>query len=541
MYGRGLMENGPARIQQLPRLWPSRAYYGWAIVFTSFFISIAQVPMYGPVFSVFVRPIEDELGWSRTTITVAFTAGSLGGALLASVVGPIVDRYGARGVMSVTGLLVTAGLLAIAAMTEPWHFWVAYGAARTVSVAGVGLGTSVAIANWFIRMRGRAIAMRAAGQRTGQAIVPLLILPVLLTLGWRESFLVLGVVAAVFITVPSLLFIRRRPEDFGLRPDGDSAPVHLRPDPNHPHPPLRGDLSPQGRGESNSPRDASTPLRSAQHDNFTRERGADRAPTRDAPTPSEVPASAGTTAASAEYSWTLREVRGTRTLWLLTVGMAAGLAAQIAINVHAVANFEDKGISQGLAVTVASIFTGVAAVSMMGWGVLVERFHVRYVSMSAMGLFFLAMGVLLVAETYPMAVLFAVLFGLGTGGWTVAQMIMIPNYFGRLHAGSIKGFISPVEGLLGISGPLVAAFVFDTTGSYDAAFVAAAATFAVGCAAFYLAKPLRAPPVHPHPNPLPSRERGPDSPRDASTPLRSAQHDNAPLPPGEAGARERGG
>ena len=438
------MESGPARIQQLPRLWPSRAYYGWAIVFTSFFISIAQVPMYGPVFSVFVKPIEDELGWSRTTITVAFTVGSLGGALLASVVGPIVDRYGARGVMSVTGLLVTAGLLAIAAMTEPWHFWVAYGVARTVSVAGVGLGTSVAIANWFIRKRGRAIAMRAAGQRTGQAIVPLLILPVLLTLGWRESFVVLGVVAALFITIPSLMFIRRRPEDFGLRPDGDSAP-------EHPHPNL-----PPSRGKG----------------------------------PGGVPAFAGTTE---EYSWTLRQVRATRTLWLLTLGMAAGLSAQIAINVHAVANFEDKGISQGLAVTVASIFTGVAAVSMMGWGMLVERIHVRYVSMAAMGLFFLAMGVLLVADTYPMAVLFAVLFGLGTGGWTVAQMIMIPNYFGRLHAGSIKGFISPVEGLLGISGPLVAAFVFDATGSYDAAFVAAAGTFAVGCAAFYLAKPLRVP------------------------------------------------
>ena len=456
------MESGPARIQQLPRLWPSRAYYGWAIVFTSFFISIAQVPMYGPVFSVFVKPIEDEFGWSRTTITVAFTVGSLGGALLASVVGPIVDRYGARGVMSVTGLLVTAGLLAIAAMTEPWHFWVAYGVARTVSVAGVGLGTSVAIANWFIRKRGRAIAMRAAGQRTGQAIVPLLILPVLLTLGWRESFVVLGVVAALFITIPSLMFIRRRPEDFGLRPDGDSAP-------DHPHPNLPPS---RGKGSGGVPASAGT--------------------TEVHPHPNPLPSRERGPEAE-EYSWTLRQGRATRTLWLLTLGMAAGLSAQIAINVHAVANFEDKGISQGLAVTVASIFTGVAAVSMMGWGMLVERIHVRYVSMAAMGLFFLAMGVLLVADTYPMAVLFAVLFGLGTGGWTVAQMIMIPNYFGRLHAGSIKGFISPVEGLLGISGPLVAAFVFDATGSYDAAFVAAAGTFAVGCAAFYLAKPLRAP------------------------------------------------
>lgn len=423
------METGPARIQHLPRLWPSRAYYGWAIVFTSLFISIAQVPMYGPVFSVFVKPIEDELGWSRFTITVAFTVGSLGGAVLASIIGPLVDRYGARGVMGATGLLVTVALLSVAAMTEPWHFWLAYGTARTMSVAGVGLGTTVAIANWFIRMRGRAIAIRAAGQRGGQALMPLLILPVLLTLGWRESFVVLGVVAAVFISLPSLVFIRRRPEDFGLRPDGD------------------------GEGAADAP----------------------RARTSD------------------EYSWTLREVRSTRTLWMLTAGMASGLAAHIAINVHAAANFQDKGIPDGLAVTVVSIYTGVAAISMIGWGVLVERVHVRYVSMAGLALFVLAMGVLLVAETYAMAVLFGVLFGLGTGGWTVAQMIMIPNYFGRLHAGSIKGFISPIEGLLGISGPLVAAALFDATESYDAAFMGAAGAFAVACAAFYFAKPLRVP------------------------------------------------
>ena len=438
------MESGPERIQQLPRLWPSRAYYGWAIVFTSLFISIAQVPMYGPVFSVFVKPIADDLGWSRTTITVAFTVGSLGGALLASAIGPLVDRYGARGVMGGTGLLVAAALLGVAAMSEPWHFWLAYGAARTASVAGVGLGTTVAIANWFIRMRGRAIAIRAAGQRGGQALMPLLILPVLLSVGWRESFVVLSIVAALFISLPSLVYIRRRPEDYGLRPDGERAP-------DHPHP---------------------NPLPS-------RERGPGGGTPR--------------AAAAGEHSWTLREVRGTRTLWMLIVGMAAGLAAHIAINVHAVANFQDKGIPEGLTVTVVSIYTGVAAVSMMGWGVLVERVHVRYVSMAALALFVVAMGVLIVAETYPMAALFGMLFGLGTGGWTVAQMIMIPNYFGRLHAGSIKGFISPIEGLLGISGPLIAAALFDATGSYDTAFMGAAGAFAVACVAFYLAKPLRVP------------------------------------------------
>ena len=420
----------------LPRLWPSRAYYGWAIVGTSFLISIAQVPMYGPVFSVFVRPIEDDLGWSRSAITLAFTVGSLGGSLLAAALGSAIDRYGGRPIMAGAGVVAAAGLLGVAAMSEPWHFWAAYGAARAASVAGVGLGMSVAIANWFVRKRGRAMAMRAAGQRAGQAVVPLLILPVLLWVGWRESFAVFAVATLLFVAAPSLLFVRRRPEDHGLVPDGES--------------------------------------------------GGGRTPTGGAPTgPGED--------AAGERSWTLPEARRTRTLWMLAAGMALGLAAQIAVNVHAVANFQDKGISEGLAVTIASVFTGVAAISMAGWGALLERTHVRIVSIASMSLFFVAMGVLLVADTYPLAVAFAVLFGLGTGGWTVSQMIMIPNYFGRLHAGAIKGFISPFEGLVGISGPMIAAFIFDATKSYDAAFLGAGAAFTVGACAFYLAKPLRAP------------------------------------------------
>lgn len=413
--------------RRLSKLWPRRVFYGWAIVYVSFLISIAQVPMYGPVFSVFVKPIEEELGWSRSTITMAFVAGSAGGSLMAAVIGSALDRYGSRGVMAWTGLIVAMGLLGVAAMSEPWHFWVAYGAARAAAVAGVSLGTTVAVANWFVRMRGRAMAIRAAGQRGGQAIVPLLILPVLLLAGWRESFVVFAVASVLLITIPSLVWIRRRPEDFGLEPDG-----------------------------------------------------------------AVMPNSNAAQASANEHSWTLGQVRSSRTLWMLIIGMSTGIAAHIAINVHAVANFQDKGMSDGLAVTIVSVFTGVAALSMAGWGLLLERIHVRFVTMISLSLFVISLAVVLVAETYLLALVFAVLFGLGTGGWTVSQMIMIPNYFGRLHAGSIKGFIAPIEGLVGISGPLIAAYIFDTTKSYDYAFVGAIAAFVIGIAAFYFAKPVQA-------------------------------------------------
>ncbi len=260
---RGMMDGHPHKA--LPRIWPSRVFYGWAIVYTGFFISIAQVPMYGPVFSVFVKPIEADLGWSRSAITLAFTVGSLGGSLLASAIGSTLDKYGARLIMSGAGVVAAAGLLGVAVMGEPWHFWIAYGAARDASVSGVGLGMSIAIANWFIRKRGRATALRAAGQRGGQAIVPLLILPVLLLMGWRESFVVFAAATLLFVAVPSLLFIRRRPEDHGLYPDGGAE--------------ADGDANQAGGRIAAAPR---------------------------------------------EYSWTLGQVRGTRTLWMLTLGMSRG-------------------------------------------------------------------------------------------------------------------------------------------------------------------------------------------------------------------------
>ena len=429
------MDLPPSASTTIPRLWPfKRTFYGWAIVYTSFLVSFAQVPMYGPVFAVFVKPIGDDLGWSRSTITLAFTIGSLGGSMLSAVVGSLVDRYGARGVIVVAGMVVGSALLGVAAMTEPWHFWLAYGAGRAAAVAGIGLGTSVSIANWFVVKRGRAAAIRGMGQRLGQSVMPLLILPVLVLIGWREAFLLLGLVAVVFISLPAGLFLRRRPEDMGFLPDGVIP------------------------GQA--------------HD------AAQAAPGR----------------AETEYSWTLDQARRTRTLWVLTMGMALGLAAQIAVNVHVVASFEDQGMSEVLAVTVVTIFGGVSAVSMLAWGFLAERLHVRLVAMICMALYAVSMLVLLAAGvSYVVAVLFAVLFGLATGGWTIAQVLMVANYFGRRHAGSIRGFVAPIEGLVAISGPLVAAVIRDTTGTYDSAYWAATVVFGASFAAFLLARPPAVP------------------------------------------------
>ncbi|MCH7971236.1 MAG: MFS transporter [Chloroflexi bacterium] len=157
-----------------PRIWPFKGvYYGWAIPFSALLTSFASALMFGPVLGVFVKPIGDDLGWSRATIALAFTVGTFAGTILPAVIGAFLDRHGARGVIVVSGIIVSGCTIGLALMTQPWHFWTFYGVGRGVAVAGVQFGTTVAIANWFIKKRGRAMAIGGSGLRLGQTTLPL--------------------------------------------------------------------------------------------------------------------------------------------------------------------------------------------------------------------------------------------------------------------------------------------------------------------------------------------------------------------------------
>jgi len=421
----------------IPRLWPFKhGYYGWGIVATSVLVSFAQVPMYGPVLSVFVKPIGDDMGWSRGDISLAFTIGSLLGSFASSVVGQYIDRYGARLSVVIAGMVVTGALIGLAMMQEVWHFWILFGAGRTAALAGINMGTSVAVANWFIRKRGRAVSFLGIGLRTGQAMFPLFIAPIMLWLSWRHAYAILAVVAFSLIVVPGWLFLRRRPEDLGMLPDGEPAPV------------------------------AGEPVAS-------RPGGAVR-----------------------DVSWTLHDATRTLSFWMIVSAVTIVVFAQTAVNLHAVASFQDRGIADASAAVFVFIFAGTAALSAYGWGSLMDRFHVRWVSMFATVLTASAMLVLIFADNMAMALLFSVLFGLGIGGWTVGQVVLFANYFGRAHAGAIRGFGQLAAGPIGAAGPLLARYLHDATGDYTVPFKVFFASLGLVMVALLLARPLGDPPVH---------------------------------------------
>jgi MFS family permease len=389
--------------------------------------------MFGPVLGVFVKPIGDDMGWSRATIALAFTAGTFAGAVLPAIVGAFLDRRGARGVIVVSGIIVSGCTIGLALMAEPWHFWAFYGVGRGVAVAGVQLGTTVAIANWFIKKRGRAMAIGGSGLRLGQTALPLVIHAVIVAFSWRHAFGMLAVLSLIFVTIPAGLFMRRRPEDLGLLPDGETAK-----------------LESGGLTAAAAPQDA-------------------------------------------EVSWTLQEARRTRALWLILVAVSATFFVNGSINLHAVANFQDRGIPAVLAVSVTSIIAATSTLTTVVFGFVLERVHVRYGGMLASGCYLAAVLTIMLADSYPMAILFGLLFGVANGGWTTVERLLFADYFGRRSVGAIRGFVAPFRGAISPFGAVLAGFIRDTRGSYTLAFAIFAVMCVVAILALFLAKPPSAP------------------------------------------------
>ena len=415
---------------RISRFWPfDRLYYGWAILTASMFSAAASVPMQGPIMGVFQRPIQEDLGWSSVSISIGFAIGSGMGGLGSVWVGPVLDRRGPRRVSVIAGAIIVGCMIGLASMTQFWHFWGLFGLARGTAAAGAQLATMVALASWFVKKRGRVVGLLGVGQRTGQAIMPIPIGLVIVALGWREAWLALAGFAFLAIVLPSAAYMRRRPEDYGLLPDGQPT--------------------------------------------------VEKAPSDDV------------SEAAGEELWTLAEARRTRTLWALIIGQAAVILAVNATNLHIIASFQDKGLSQGLAIFVATIYLTVAALSVFGWGLVMERVHTRYLALTAVSFYFVSMVLAVVTASFAVAVLFSLAYGSALGVWTVVSRMLFANYFGRRSFGTIRGFAAPIMSSVSMIGPIFGGFVRDRTGSYDLAFTIFAGVFVVAFAAFAFAAPAR--------------------------------------------------
>ncbi len=399
-----------------------KVFYGWYIVAASVGLNFYLSIVFFQGFQVFFLPILHEFGWSRALTSGAFSLRQLESGLLAPFIGFLVDKWGPRSVILAGVLLGAAGMIMMGFINSLWTFYAAFLLASLgTSGSSHGVSWSVAVANWFDRLRGRALGIAMMGPVVGG---PFVVVVAVLNdfMGWRSALILLGI-GLLVVGIPLSMVARSRPERYGLLPDGD---VQRRPDDSQAASLLS---SPQGASEG----------------------------------------------------MTVSQAVATREFWLLMVLFASMFMGISGLMVHLIPMLEDMGYSSAQAAAILGIMFLLSGIGRAGAGFLADTLD--FVTVMGGLIAFQVVGLLLLGFMGPgqlwLVGLFLLLFGIGFGGTIPLRPFLMMRIFGPRSFGALQGLVQGGAIGAGMVGPVFYGWVFDTRGAYDLAIYASIATILI--------------------------------------------------------------
>jgi len=203
-----------------------RFFYGWWLIAVSaigIMLSAGSVLTF--TFGVFILPLSQEFGWSRTQLSLGYSLGALSFGVLQPWIGRLIDRHSSRSVIIPSVALTGLALASLYVLGDSlWQFLLTYAAIGALG-AGTGMtGYVKVISNWFDKRRGLALGLTIAGFGVGASVMPSLAHGLIAATDWRTAYLLLGLIVVV-VTVPVVGgFLREHPRQMGLAADG-AAPA----------------------------------------------------------------------------------------------------------------------------------------------------------------------------------------------------------------------------------------------------------------------------------------------------------------------------
>ncbi|MGQ9571689.1 MAG: MFS transporter [Dehalococcoidia bacterium] len=395
-------------------------FYGWWIVFSSAGIIFLTGGTFFYGFGTLVTPLSNTFGWSRAAISGAFSLRTELGGVEAAAIGYLVDRIGSRRLLVAGVFLVGLGFVLLSFIQAIWQLYV------VVAIIALGMGATggavpmVAIAHWFHKKRGRALAFMTMGAGTSGVMVVVLATLIDFT-DWRTALLVMGLTQWA-ICFPLALIVRDRPQDMGLLPDGEPAPT----------PAAQPVAADQGQPPATDPEHPSKAVISPQDEGFT-----------------------------------VGQALRTRCFWFVAIAMSlVGFGSQ-AVIVHQIPFMEDSlHLTTQSASLVAMAMPIVSLAGRLGFGWLADYVDKRKVL--AASYFCIGAGVLLFSVVHSswQILLYLAIFGPGWGGSIAVRPAFQADYFGLRAFGSIQGLMFFVASAGSFFGPIFAGGVYDLVDSY---------------------------------------------------------------------------
>jgi MFS family permease len=381
-------------------------FYGWILLGVLWLVFAFNLgfPAYGgPVLNT---AMATELGFSRETLGLITTFYIIMSGLPGPVVAMAVNRFGVRRTLVAGSLMNVAGALFMATVAKSGAAaYLGFGLVIGGGVCtGAAIASQTALSRWFLRRRALALSiLYSSGAIAGYFAVKY-ILPWAMQAGgtWRSGWWVIVTLSGV-AAVLALVFVRERPEDMGLRPDGDA---------------------------DTSASDSARAL-----------------PAYITRTP-----------------WESREVLSRPTYWLIVFSLVGGSGGYTLFLAHGIVHLQDLGhsidVARGALATMT--WTGLIAKAVIVlFGIFGPRVDPRYLWAVFMAFFGAGLVIIVEARTQHLVDAFATCLGIGFGGGVVCLMATIGNYFGLKAFALLSGIAIAINTTLSAVAPYVAGFLFD--------------------------------------------------------------------------------
>nr|WP_270182526.1 MFS transporter [Alkalihalobacillus sp. CinArs1] len=412
-------------------------FYGWLIVAAAalgvFFSGPGQT--YGV--SVFINHYISDFGWSRSLVSGIYSSATLAAGLLLFIIGRMVDKFGQRRMMLTIGSLLAVACLWNSFVIGPVMLFIGFFMLRLFGQGSMTLVPNTLVPQWFILKRGRALSFMAIGGFLSSAIFPPLNTWLINSFGWENAWRILGA-AIVIIFLPVVFFlIRNKPEDIGLLPDNAVSKKRL------------AKRKEEKMGEED-------------------EEGF-------------------------ETNWTVKEAMRTRAFWLILFCVSIPALVNTGLTFHLFSILGEQGVPDQTAALILSIMAIVGFPVTMASGFILERVNVHIV----LGLSFIGQMVFILlltqVDTYVLAIVFGVLWGVIGGIERITLNIIWPDYFGRENLGSIKGIATTTMVIGSAFGPLPFGVAYDTFGGYTEILLLILIFPILGTVAAFLSPPPKKP------------------------------------------------